>query len=155
MAEPTLAEAKAWLRARVDDGERCPCCNQLAKVYRRRINAGAAVGLIYLEREHGFGWVHVPSTGRLAQLGGEFARLRYWDLVVEEPEVRPDGGRTGWWQLTQHGCDFVHNRLTVPKYVRIYDGRVLGYDETKWVSIVDALGHKFDYRELMNGGDDD
>lgn len=155
MGETTLTEAKDWLRARVDEGARCPCCDQFAKIYRRRINAGAAWGLIYLERNHGYDWVHVPTTGRLAQLGGEFARLRYWGLIVEEPEVRPDGGRTGWWQLTEKGHRFVHFKMSLPKYVKIYDGRVLGFDDAQRVSIVDALGHKFNYHELMKGGDDD
>jgi hypothetical protein len=147
----TLLEARTWLRDRVDDGARCPCCEQMAKVYRRRINAGAAAGLIQLARQYPSEWVHVPTTGTLARLGGEFARLRYWGLVVEEPDLRDDGGRAGWWQITEQGQAFAMNRITLPKYARVYDGRVLGFDASQQVSIVDALGHKFNYRELMEG----
>jgi hypothetical protein len=44
----------------------------------------------------------------------------------------------------------VLNRSLVPTYAQIYDGRCLGYDGEP-VSIVDALGKKFDYHELMEG----
>ena len=33
----TLTEAKQWLKERLDEGTRCPCCNQYAKIYKRKI----------------------------------------------------------------------------------------------------------------------
>jgi hypothetical protein len=45
----------------------------------------------------------------------------------------------------------VLNRSKVPKYARIYNNRCLGLDHSKQVSIIDVLGTKFNYTELMEG----
>jgi hypothetical protein len=49
----TLGAARDWLRDRLDDGERCPCCTQLAKTYRRRIHATLAKALITMYQHGG------------------------------------------------------------------------------------------------------
>lgn len=144
----TLSEAREWLRKQVDDGAKCPCCTQFSKVYRRKINAGMASGLITMYRTYGLAWGHVPSTADLSRLGGELARLRMWGLVEESPEPRDDGGRAGWWRVTAAGERFVRGQERVPKYARVYDGRCLGLDGDL-VSVRDALGTRFDYDELM------
>lgn len=144
----TLAEAKDWLRERVDHGAHCPCCTQHAKIYRRKLNSRMAWGLIRLYRAtDGTEWGHLPT---IAGDGCEVGKLRYWGLVIEEAEARPDGGRSGWWQLTGNGRAFVKGRLAVPKYARIYDGRCLGL-RGEPVTIRDCLGERFNYDELMNG----
>jgi hypothetical protein len=78
-----LGEARSVLRGLVDDGARCPCCTQLAKVYARKINSGQAAGLIRFYRNVGaLRFAHLPTLG-LSSLGGEFARLRFWELSGE------------------------------------------------------------------------
>lgn len=103
-AMTSLAEAQAWLRDRIDDGETCPCCDQFAKVYRRRLNASMARGLILFYRAHGVFWGHAPSTPGIAELGGEFARLRWWCLIQEHDGGRDDGNpHAGQWRITPTG----------------------------------------------------
>lgn len=147
----SLGDARKWLRECVDDGAKCPVCTQFAKVYRRKVNSSMAYGLIVMYRVHGLQWGHAPSTEHVARLGGELARLRLWGLVQEQTAVRDDGGRAGWWRVTMKGEQFIRNEILIPKYVRIYDGRVLSRDTDQMVSIIDALGTRFDYRELMAG----
>lgn len=146
----TLEDAKNWLRQRVDEGERCPCCNQFAKVYRRSIHATMARTLVIAYREHELDWFHLSTLTKSSGRGGEESKLRYWGLLEEELERRPDGGRSGWWRITPTGAAFVQGSIEIPKYARIYDGRCLGLDGDK-VSIRDALGKKFNYDELMMG----
>lgn len=146
-----LGLARAWLRDRVEDGARCPCCTQFAKVYYRKVNASMVRGLvaIYGQRNHDDGFAHLPTLG-LGHLGGEAARMSYWNLVEEEPVVREDGGRAGWWRITVLGVDWLHSRTAVPTYARIYDGRLLALTgEPCWVA--DAVREKFDLTELMRG----
>lgn len=144
-----LSEAQQWLRNRVDKGDNCPCCSQFAKVYRRKINAGMAQALIVMYRQSGGSWFRMPSIAHLWQSRDE-AALAYWGLIEEAQEPREDGGRAGWWRLTQAGMLFASNRGTVPKYARVYNGRCLGLTGDPQ-SIIDALGNRFDYTELMRG----
>lgn len=147
-----LGTARRWLRDRVDEGERCPCCTQLAKVYRRALNAGMARALIAMYRAGGTDWIHKPTVLKgLGSAARDESILRYWGLLEEEKDRRPDGGRSGWWRVTDAGEEFVLGATTVPKHARIYDGRCLGLDPESYISIKDALGNKFDYDALMRG----
>lgn len=146
MSDMTLEQAKAWLRDRIDEGERCPCCTQFAKVYKRKIHSTMARDLVSLWRRFGRDeWFHLAD-----HVGhpGDFAKLRYWGMVVEEVERRPDGGRSGWWLISLIGERFVRGSIGVEKYAHIYDGRCLQMSGgLVWVR--DALGDRFDYEELM------
>jgi hypothetical protein len=153
----TLLEAQEWLRERVDHGAACPCCTQFAKVYRRKIHSTMARDLLITYREAGQEWFHLPSllasrAGVRPGQGGDFCKLAYWGLIEEDDAVRDDGStRSGWWRITDLGDQFVRNRLAVPKYARIYDGRCMGLVDESMATIRDALGSKFNYDDLMQG----
>jgi hypothetical protein len=53
------------------------------------------------------------------------------------------------WRATLDGHDFVHNRLSVPSHMFVYNDAVVrtGLD---YVSIEDCFTEEFDYREVMN-----
>lgn len=145
----SVEDAQDWLRANLDEGARCPVCTQFARVYRRKITSPMARGLIKQFRLVGEEYAH--SATLVASETHEFSQLAWWGLIEEMPERREDGGRAGWWRITPRGRWFVLNSGSLPKYACIYDGRVLRLDEDEEASIVDALGTKFDYRELMAG----
>jgi hypothetical protein len=136
------------LRARVDEGASCPCCTQFAKVYRRKLNAGIAVGLIRVWRTAGDQWCNLRAT--VAGASNHVASAEWWGLLVESPQRRDDGGRGKAWRLTPDGVAYVRHELAVPKYARVYDGRCLSLDGEPQ-NIGHALGKRFDYRELMDG----
>lgn len=151
----TLAEARAWLADRLDHGERCPCCEQFAKVYTRAIPSATARVLIALyRRDRGDGeYLFLPpileTLGGTPSLGGYGTLGHFWGLLETMPGEREDGSnRVGWWRLTELGRSFVRGAVTVPKYARIYNGTCLGLTGEA-VTIEDALGERFDYRELM------
>lgn len=143
----TLAEAQQWLADRITAGARCPCCNQYSKVYRRQINSGMARSLIamYLHGPQGQ-WVHLPT--QVGARSREEGKLRYWGLVEEKADSRDDGGRAGYWRLTDAGRAWVTGQSTVHKFVAVYNNTVLrSYGDQ--ISINDALGKRFSYAELM------
>ena len=144
----TLAEAQKWLADRVMTGARCPCCNGYAKVYRRQINSGMARSLIamYLHGPQGQ-WVHLPT--QVGARSREEGKLRYWGLVEEQVDVqRADGGRAGYWRITDAGRAWVTGQSTVPKFAAVYNNAVLRrYGDE--ITITDALGSKFNYSDLM------
>ena len=151
----TLEEARTYLRKNLDSGAQCPCCRQFAKMYRRTITSSMAYTLILVKREfdNGVGsnpvtWVHVKNLLSNLQIpasmkdGGDFAKLEYWGLIEPHPED------AGMYRLTPDGDMFVHNRHSVKKYVKIYDGKAWGFDGD-YVNIKDCLKNKFDYDALM------
>lgn len=142
-----LGHAKQWLRDRVEDGAECPCCTQYAKVYRRKINSGMARALINQWRAAGQQLVHTKDLW--LKFSKEAAQLQWWGLIAQDQTPRDDGGQSGWWNITDLGADFIRNRLSVPKYAYVYDGRLLRLDTSKSVNIIDCLGTRFDYQELM------
>lgn len=147
-----LGEVRDWLRVRIEKGVRCPACEQFSKVYRRRIYAGMVKALVLMWREGDFSrrlYVHVPSIDPAR--GGDVAKLEFWGLIEEERAVRTDGGRAGYWRVTARGQDWIERKTAVPKYARIYDGRLLSLTGPL-VTIDDALaGGSFRLDDLMEG----
>jgi hypothetical protein len=150
----SLDEARDWLRQRVEKGDRCPCCSQFAKVYKKAITATSARVLILLWKTSGRDYGYIPAilttgpTMMVRASGGDYAKLAYWGLIEPLPEKRPDGGKAGWWRVTELGERWIYRTVTVPEYARIYAGRCLNLTG-KEVSIVDALGTRFNLAELM------
>lgn len=148
----TLADARARVEEGRDEGVTCECCGQLAKVYRRKIHAVMARDLLlsYRRADHdGRGWFHLPTLLPDTR-GGDFGKLAYWRLIEELPERREDGGRAGWWRITDDGEAFATRRLRVPKYARVFDSHLLGLTGP-YAGIEDALGVRFRYDDLMRG----
>lgn len=141
-----LGQIQAWLSLKRAEGTNCPACGQLAKVYKRKINSGMARSLIAMYRAGNTDFIHLPTT--IGSRSREEGKLRYWGLVEEQLTARPDGGRAGYWRVTDTGEQFVLGRAFIPKYAEIYDGRCLALSGAL-VSIQDALTDKFDYGELM------
>lgn len=162
MAEWTLREAREHVQESLGKGVVCPCCNRWAKVYRHRtITSSMAYGLLHLVK-HSIGkelrpWVHIQNEfskrGLNAARGGDFTKLRFWNLI--EPEiggVREDGSpRCGIWRVTEAGIDFGLGRTRVQRFVAIYaNHRVPEWEtDTTTISIRDALGAKFSYDQIM------
>jgi len=151
-----LAQAKRVVEDGLVDGVECPCCGQLCKLYRRKLNSAMAASLIYLVRIHlrkAFGeWTHVNELpilqGRHA--GGDFAKLAYWGMILAAPNDDPDKRCSGLWKASEHGVAFARNQIRVPRFVYIFDDRMHGSSDEQ-TSIIEALGDRFSYTELMDG----
>jgi hypothetical protein len=151
--ECTIAEAKAWLESRKFAGAHCPCCEQLAKIYRRKLNSAMARDLIWLVRKAATqpeGWVEVSLIGPISlHRSRELAKLVYWGLVEPRLIESVRGARTsGIWRPTSRGIAFANGRIALPKYVLVYNGEFLGYSPDGMTTITDALGDNFSYAEL-------
>jgi hypothetical protein len=103
--------------------------------------------LIAFYRQAGREWAHRRI---IADKTGDLAKLRYWSLIEEDPAKREDGGRAGWWKVTDLGEAFVRRTIKVPKHALIFNGRLQRLDDSSgYVTVIDALGKKFDWSELM------
>lgn len=146
----TIEEAKAYLRENLEKGVSCPCCKQLVKQYDYSLNVSIAHVLIQMYHLHREGqeWVHVNTEVKKSS-GGYFSLAKHWDLIKQKMLNENEDKRvSGYWKLTTKGTAFVENRITVPKQVVMYDGRILAFSDEN-ISIGQALGKKFSYSELM------
>jgi len=163
MRRASLEDAKCWLRARFKKGASCPCCHQFVKLYKRPFNKSMAYVLLliscYFRGDQVEECLHVPSyiaemvadkPRRAAAVRGDWAKLKFWGLIEEKPEVRDDGSpRVGYWRMTLLGRQFVARQVKVPSHVYIYNGTPLQRVVEQQISIDDALGTEFSYEELM------
>lgn len=144
----TVQTAEEWVMAEALDGVECPCCGQLAKVYRRKLYSSMAYALLLIYRANKLEFIHVPNLlnghGSVAR-GGDFAKLVYWDLLESHPS------KAGYYKMTDKGRQFAECRIAVPVAVHIYDSDRIGWDTTELVTIADALTSRFSYEELMGG----
>jgi len=156
----SIAVGAQWIRDHLKGGSTCPCCTQLAKRYKRKLNSSMAYALVLIyrafrgERQE---WLHVPDyltevcrTGPTIR-GGDWAKLVHWGLIEpKSDEIRSDGSkRVGFYRITQRGRDFVEGRIRVPQHVLIYAERCMGTSE-ETTSLEEALKDRFNFRELMD-----
>lgn len=153
----TLLEAKNELKTKLREGKlvTCPCCNQKAKIYRRKISSNVAYGLIVLAKKY-YGEFHLEKTlielDLLKIVRSDFPKLRYWGLISAMEGTREDGSsRNGYYTITEAGRMFVMNKISMPKYVYIYNNKPLNKSgSSDRVKITDCLGEKYDYSEMMS-----
>jgi len=134
------------------DGGECPCCGQFVKVYRRTITSTMARQLLTAYHRHGAGaWFHTRDVVLADASGaGDFAKLEHWKLIERQAHVQGEDGKrsSGMWRITSLGREFALGRTMVPMYTLIYNDKALGKEGSQ-IDIQDALGKKFDYREIM------
>ena len=160
----SLLDARDWLNGQKDRGATCPCCDQFAKIYRRKINSGMAAAILVIWRRTQQimprdGWLHIPDDFKGA--GGlvgilqnrEYPKLRYWGLLqaFEGPHDDVDTPYSGKWRITLKGREFCLGQRRVPKYVNIYNSEPVERQEDATVDIREALGDRFSYDDLMEG----
>lgn len=146
----SLSEARAALRELVEDGHRCPCCTQFAKVYRFRINASMTVAAMRIWQHAGTDWADVSAMRLPHNLHAHLSKLRFWGILEQAEGVREDGSkRLGIWRVTHLGERWLIGAETVPSHARIYDNRCLGLTGNP-TTARQALGTRFNYDELMS-----
>jgi hypothetical protein len=153
LAFETLAEARAYVAAGLDRGVDCPCCGQRAQRYLRRMYAANASWLIALVRKYEVtqDWVHIKDPA-LPSIGGDYGKCRWFGLIVPAPhEIRGSNKKSsGLWRPTHEGIEYVFGKRTIPRAVIVFNDRAEGFVGPQ-TSIIEALGRKFDWYQLMSG----
>jgi len=138
-----------YVSAKKSNHADCPLCEQLVKVYRRKVTSSMARMLIKMYRFDGKNFIYLPDL-RSGNDSRDDAMMQYWGLIEEEKIRRPDGGRAGYWKVTDAGEEWLKGSTTIPCYALVYNGKCLGF-EGKDATIKDALGKNFNLEDLMNG----
>jgi hypothetical protein len=156
----TLEEARGLIekvKSGDIDEQECPCCGQFCKLYRRRFYSAMARFLILLVQKwekNGGGWVDVRKdiSFKDCTRSGNHGFLTFWGLAIRKPNDEDPSIRTsGLWMPTPRGIAFVYKRLSVPSHVYVFNYEVQAWEDRK-IYIDEALGKKYHYRDMMEGG---
>lgn len=157
----TVMKGNMFTKDVMTKGCKCPVCNQNVKLQKYTINSEMAKCLIDLYKLNKNNpnkiWFHVAADIKISiKVSGAFAKLRHWGLIEQLPK---DSSITvkktsGMWRITDKGLDFVLNRITVPKFIKVYNQTFYGFEEQKGdknkpITITDAISTKFNYSELL------
>lgn len=150
----TLAQARKdfFAAAHSREGGMCPCCDKFGKVYARKFNKGMAINLVHLYKHAKHDFVHLPSTApRYILKDNQVGKLVFWGMAeAQANEDDPKKNKSGCWKITEAGIAFVEDRSKVWSHVIEYNHNVFSFREEELITISDALGRPFNYRELMN-----
>ena len=146
----TVQEASDYVNKHKEDGEICPCCNQLCKVYYRKFNRNMAMFLISLAKKstEEKKWIHYKDCEYSAR---DYAAVTYWDLASIK-NTNAGKAHSGYWLPTRKGVDFINGKIQIPSHVILFDGDIdwsRGGFSSKQLDIKEALGRDFSYEELM------
>lgn len=157
----TIQEALDVIMEHRDDphGIRCPCCNQMVKRYRKKLNSGMAAELVQLVYLSGVErrWVHISKEAPVSVINSrQVSALKHWDLVERKRGYDVAKGKwhniKGVWRPTRRGRQFVVNRWQImPTHIYVFNDKREGFSNTT-CTIEQALGEHFDLDELMCGG---
>lgn len=141
----SFEDVKSQFLNGLDKGTNCPCCGRFTKIYKRKLNQGMAATLIRLSKETPGSYIHVKEFLREEKFHNthDWTLLRYWGLLESHPE------KNALWRITPKGIDFAHGRVNVPRKITLLNNEFLGFSNEE-TTIVEALGDKFDYNELMS-----
>lgn len=155
----TIKDARDWLREAAKRGAECPCCRRHTQFYKRRLHSVMALVLLrwyrhIVNHKTENEWMHVeqwifdqPDMPRSAR--GDWAKLRYWQFIEEKPTESKSKAHSGLWRLTPLGIEFALGASSVQAHVMVYDGQPYLAANAELIGIREALGHKFNYDELM------
>lgn len=148
----TLAEARQQFQKAIKgEGARCPCCRRWGKINGYQVTSTQVRGMIWMvKRFRRSAWVDLSKAPKWVLRSKSMATLHHWELLEAKPKGADEDKRgSGLWRLTPRGRDFVYGRITLPKHAFVFDNKLIKFSREQ-VNVIQALGKKFSYEELMN-----
>lgn len=139
---------RKWVDRFASRGCVCPACGNYVRIWRRSMISTNAADLIRLVRLYDGRPLHVREFSQ--QRNGNFAALVYWGLILPSESTDEKKRRSGYWRPTPRGKEWARGEMKVPRYILTRDGHLHGY-EGPFINVVEALGRRFDYQELLRG----
>lgn len=136
----------------IDTGYTCPHCNQFVKRYKRSFNANMALALIALHKYSKGEFVHlfdfcIKHCG--GKINGDAPKLQVYGFIEKMAGNREDGSpRNGMYRISDLGRQFVMGEITAPSHFFMFNNKCDAFIG-RYITIVDALGKRFNYQELM------
>lgn len=169
-----VTDVREMIWAEILSGITCPCCAQLAKMYRRLLYNGEVAQLYLGWIKHGHDWfplqehlvyciaLGVGGRGPRAkkaskvQANGDAAKMRHWGILDKEYAPSKTGSgkmvRTGRYRVSELGAIFLEEGVQIPRYCYTYNDECYGFSDEQ-TDFEQALGDKFDLDQLWSVGD--
>lgn len=125
----------------------CPKCGQRVRVWKKALISTAVASLCRLVAMYRGEAVHHDDFTVLLK-DRNFSQLKLWGLVEAAENSDPAKRSSGKWHPTEKGIEFVTERRVVPKFVITMNNIVQRFEGPS-VGVREALGSRFDYRELI------
>jgi len=142
-------------RAKRKEGAHCGLCLRYIKVYDRSINSSMARWLIQLVRRYEIEprWFGVSESWSKQINARDICLFKHWGMTLMKPKDASDGRKrtSGYWKPTSVGVAFARRECSVPCYKVLYNNELI-FEKGPQVTIVHAIGKKFDHGELMSKG---
>lgn len=155
---PFLA-AREWLETTVashDDGVLCPCCGRLDRRYRRQINRAAIGDLFALHRlateQFPDAFYHYSEFMKGSMRHGDFAKFKFLDLIRRATNEDDAKRTSGSYKMTGKGHAFCRGEVGIPPVLVIYHDELVETEGDP--KRIGDFWPKFDYRSLMEGGEE-
>lgn len=154
MSEPinlpidTLQRAKNHIRQGwKTNGCICPCCGQDVVLRERHLYSGQMKSLIALYKA-GDGYHHVSKLDPPPAGGGDFAKLRFWELIEQKINSDTRKRTSGMWRITEKGINFVEGKIRIPRSCHIFNKKVREWHDED-IDVIGAIKKRFNYYEVM------
>jgi hypothetical protein len=144
---PTLKEAQEFVEANKVNTCLCPCCGQSAIQFRKPMIGSAVADLVRLVGiyEKTRDVVHI---NKFTKQRSNFYTLFYWGLIERASNLKVEGKKSaGFWRPTPKAIEFVNGKIYLNKYAETYNNKLVKLTGDL-IGVNDALGKKFDFREL-------
>jgi len=127
--------------------EYCPCCGTQIRVWKKAIISTAVASLVRLVALYRGEPLHHDDFTVLLK-DRNFSQLKLWGLITPAVNDDPMKRSSGRWSPTLRGVSFVRGEIKIEKYA-VTKHNTLWRLDGPMVGIREALGSRFDYRELL------
>jgi hypothetical protein len=136
---------KSWVETIENDGGNCPCCERWGKVNVFKLTEALAASLMWMYKHRNEDdTVDVQNKApRWILKAKTYPLLKHWGLIES---VSP---RSGIWEVTTKGKDFLFGFNKLPDRVFIYNNEVFSFGK-KETDYRGCLGVKFSFEDMMS-----
>jgi len=142
------------------EGVSCPCCGQQAKVYARKLGSKIASAFVdlcdtyrtkklpthtttFLNKRSDAGLL--MATFHVLHLFGLVEKItdsEFFKLQRKKKAEAHKRSQNAFWQPTKLGMDFTRGKAVIPRYVFIFDNKVISYS-SETLTLAEALEDHF------------
>jgi hypothetical protein len=147
----TLVEAQLDFQFAIQEkGGNCPCCYRWGKINGYQITSTQARGMIWMLQNFPEGdWVDLGKAPPWILRSKSMSTLQHWGLLESKTKGMDEDKRgSGLWRLTPQGYGFIYRQILMPKFAFVFNNKLIKYSKEQ-VDVIQVLGKKFSYEELM------